>query len=153
LTTELIGASVSSFADLIASRRDWIEQTLKPWCRAAALKDLKRAELEWEDIAGKVDPKATLWTWAWGRFPSIVHEGLAGVDETHAVRVTLKSGQAHIGYPDNRKTEGGRLVLLSTESTGPGESTGTGESTGPGRIAEIGPISIDDIAQIERAGF
>jgi hypothetical protein len=144
---------MSGFADLIASRLNWIEQTLKPWCRVAALKDLKRAELEWEDIAGKVDPKATLWTWAWGRFPNIVHEGLAGVDETHAVRVTLKSGQAHTGYPDNRKSEGGRLVLLSTESTGTGESTGPGESTGTGRIAEIGPISIDDIAQIERAGF
>ena len=137
---------MNSFADLIASRREWIEQTLKPWCRVAALKDLKRAELEWEDIAGKVDPKATLWTWAWGRFPSIVHEGLAGVDETHAVRVTLKSGQVHLGYPDNRKSDGGRLVLLSTVSTEPGESTG------PGRVAEIGPISIDDIAQIERAG-
>jgi hypothetical protein len=121
---------VNSFADLIASRREWIEQTLKPWCRVAALKDLKRAELEWEDIAGKVDPKATLWTWAWGRFPSIVH----------AVRVTLKSGQVHLGYPDNRKSDGGRLVLLSTESTG------------PGRVAEIGPISIDDITQVERAG-
>jgi hypothetical protein len=131
---------VTSFADLIASRREWIEQTLKPWCRVAALKDLKRAELEWEDIAGKVDPKATLWTWAWGRFPSIVHEGLVGVDETHAVRVALKNGDAHVGYPDNRNSEGGRLILLSTESTG------------PGRVAEIGPISIDDIAQIERVG-
>ena len=138
---------MNSFADLIASRREWIEQTLKPWCRVAVLKDLKRAELEWEDIAGKVDSKATLWTWAWGRFPSIVHEGLAGVDETHAVRVTLKSGQVHLGYPDNRMSDGGRLVLLSTVSTEPGESTG------PGQIAEIGPISIDDIAQIERAGF
>jgi len=129
---------VSSFADLIASRRDWIDQVLKPWCRVAGLKDLKRAELEWADIAGKVDAKATLWTWAWGRFPDIVHEGLVGVDETNAVRVTLKNGQSHAGYPDNRKTEGGRLILVSAE---PAAS---------GRAAEIGPISIDDIAQIER---
>jgi hypothetical protein len=129
---------VSSFADLIASRRDWIDQVLKPWCRVAGLKDLKRAELEWADIAGKVDAKATLWTWAWGRFPDIVHEGLVGVDETNAVRVTLKNGQSHAGYPDNRKTEGGRLNLVSAE---PAAS---------GRAAEIGPISIDDIAQIER---
>jgi hypothetical protein len=129
---------VSSFADLIASRRDWIEQVLKPWCRVAGLKDLKRAEPEWADIAGKVDAKATLWTWAWGRFPDIVHEGLVGVDETNAVRVTLKNGQSHAGYPDNRKTDGGRLILVSAESAG------------PGRAAEIGPISIDDIAQIER---
>jgi hypothetical protein len=132
------GAPVSSFADLISSRLEWIEQTLKPWCRGAARKDLQRAELEWEDIAGKVDPKATLWTWAWSRFPEIVHEGLAGVNETHAVRITLKDGQAHVGYPDNRKSEGGRLILLSAESAG------------PGRSAEIGPISIDDIVSIER---
>jgi hypothetical protein len=129
---------VTNFADLVASRREWIERVLKPWCRRAAIKDLKRAELEWEDIAGKVDPKATLWTWAWSRFPDIVHEGLAGVDETHAVRVTLTNGQMHVGYPDNRKSDGGRLILLSTESTG------------PGRVAEIGPISIDNIARIER---
>ena len=101
---------------------------------------LERAELEWEDIAGKVDPKATLWTWAWGRFPSIVHEGLAGVDETHAVRVTLKSGQVHLGYPDNRKSDGG------------GWSCFRPSRRPAGRVAEIGPISIDDIAQIERAG-
>jgi hypothetical protein len=129
---------VSSFADLIASRRDWIEHVLKPWCRVALLKDLKRAELEWADIAGKVDPKATLWTWAWGRFPAIVHEGLVGVDETNAVRVTLKSGEVHTGYPDNRKSEAGRLILVSAEPSA------------SGRSGEIGPISIDDIAQIER---
>ena len=131
-------STVSSFADLIASRRDWIEQVLKPWCRVAALKDLKRAELEWADIAGKVDAKATLWSWAWGRFPDIVHEGLVGVDETNAVRVTLKSGQVYIGYPDNRKSEGGRLILVSAASAG------------SARASEIGPISIDDIAKIER---
>jgi hypothetical protein len=129
---------VSGFADLIASRRDWIERVLKPWCRVAKLADLKRAELEWDDIAGKVDPKATLWTWAWSRFPDVVHEGLVGVDETHAVRVTLENGETRSGYPDNRKTEGGRLCLVSVEPTGPGGS------------AEIGPISIDDIARIER---
>jgi hypothetical protein len=129
---------VNTFAELIASRREWIEQTLKPWCRAAPLKDLKRAELEWEDIAGKVDPKATLWTWAWSRFPDLVHEGLTGVDETHPVRVTLKNGDTHSGYPDNRKTEAGRLILISAELRG------------PGRGSEIGPISMDDIAQIER---
>jgi hypothetical protein len=130
---------VATFADLVASRRAWIEGTLRPWCQAAPLKDLKRAELEWEDIAGKVDPEATLWTWAWSRFPAIVHEGLAGVNETHAVRVTLKNGRQHTGYPDNRRSEGGRLILLSVE---PAEA---------GRAAEVGPIAIDDITQIERA--
>jgi len=129
---------VSTYTELVNSRREWIELVLKPWCRVARLTDLKRAALEWEDIAGKVDPKVTLWTWAWSRFPDIVHEGLSGVDETHAVRITLKNGAAHVGYPNNRKSEGGRLFLLSIESTG------------PGRVAEIGPISIDDIAHIER---
>lgn len=129
---------MASFAELIGSRREWIDQTLKPWCRSASLKDLLRAELEWEDIAGKVDAKATLWSWAWSRFPNIVHEELAGVDETHAIKVSLKNGQSHTGFPDNRKSEKGRLFLLLVQPVGPG---------GP---AEIGPISIDDIASIER---
>jgi hypothetical protein len=129
---------MSSFAELIASRRQWIEQTLKPWCQAASLQDLRRAELEWEDIAGKADPEATLWTWAWSRFPNIVHEGLAGVDETHAVRINLKNGNSHVGFPDNRKSEQGRLVLLLAESAG------------QGRSSETGPISIDEIASVER---
>ena len=72
---------------------------------------MKRAELEWADLAGRIDPQATLWTWAWSRFPDLVHEQLAGVDETHEVRVTLKNGAAYVGYPDNRKTKAGRLVL------------------------------------------
>jgi hypothetical protein len=134
-----VTSAVSRFADLIASRRDWIERVLKPWCRGAPLEHLKRAELEWDDIAGKVDAKATLWTWAWGRFPDIVHEGLAGVDETHAVRVTLKRGRTHIGYPDNRKTTGGQLFLLSAEPEA------------SGRAADIGPLSIDEIVRIDRA--
>jgi hypothetical protein len=129
---------VTAFQDLIESRRDWIERVLKPWCRAAKLADLRRAEMEWEDIAGKVDPKATLWTWAWSRFPDVVHEGLVGVDETHAVRVTLKNGDTRSGYPDNRRSEGGRLSLVSAEQAG---------SAG---IAEIAPISIDDILRVER---
>ena len=129
---------VNTFADLIASRRNWLEQVLKPWCRSARLADLKRAELEWEDIAGKVDPKSTLWTWAWGRFPEIVHEGLAGVNETNAVRVTLRNEQVHSGYPDNRKSAAGRLFLLSDEPRASGGAS------------EIGPISIDDIVRIER---
>jgi hypothetical protein len=127
-----------SFAELIASRREWIEQTLKPWCLAAPLQELRRAELEWEDIAGKVDPKATLWTWAWSRFPNIVHEGLAGVNETNAVRIALKNGDSHVGFPDNRKSEQGRLVLVLAESAG------------PGRSRETNPISIDEIVSVDR---
>ncbi|MEX0703672.1 MAG: hypothetical protein WD069_16365, partial [Planctomycetales bacterium] len=116
-----------SFAELAASRREWIDRVLRPWCARAARRDLLQAEQEWQDIAGRVDPQATLWTWAWGRFPDLVHEGIAGVDETAAVRVRLRDGSSHEGYPDNRLSRAGRLVLL----------TETGES---------GPLSIDDIA-------
>jgi hypothetical protein len=128
---------VTNFAELVASRREWIDSVLKPWCRGARLADLKRAELDWADIAGRVEPEATLWTWAWSRFPALVHEQLPGINETHEVRVTLKSGRVHAGYPDNRQSKGGRLTLLcaSTES-------GRG-------LVETPPISIDDIAAVE----
>jgi hypothetical protein len=130
--------AVNTFDELVAGRREWIEHVLKPWCRSASLADLKRAELDWADLAGRIDPRATLWTWAWSRFPVLVHERLPGVDETHEVQVTLKNGAAHVGYPDNRKTEGGRLVLLSTSSDL------------NRRLAESGPLSIDEIAKVER---
>jgi hypothetical protein len=129
---------VTAFDELVARRREWIEQVLKPWCRSASLADLKRAELEWADLAGRIDPRSTLWMWAWSRFPALVHERLPGVDETHEVRVTLKNGAAHVGYPDNRKTEGGQLILLLTSDDA------------NRRLTESGPLSIDEIAQVER---
>jgi hypothetical protein len=129
---------VITFAELAASRREWIETVLKPWCKQARWADLKRAELEWADIAGRVDPKATLWTWAWGRFPHLVHEGLTGVNETHEVCVRLKDGAEHFGYPDNRRTDGGRLALLSTQTDGRRQ------------FVESPLFSIDDIADIRR---
>jgi hypothetical protein len=122
---------VSPFDDLVASRRTWIDEVLKPWCRRAPLADLKRAELEWADLAGKVDPQATLWTWAWSRFPELIHEQLAGVNETNEVRVTLKDGAEHVGFPDNRKSTAGRLVLAT-------------------RGGELGPWPIDQIAGVKR---
>jgi hypothetical protein len=67
-----------------------------------------------------------------------VHERLPGVNETHEVRVTLKSGAAHVGYPDNRKTAGGQLVLLLTSDDA------------NRRLTESGPLSIDEIVQVER---
>ncbi|MEX0718345.1 MAG: hypothetical protein WD066_17250, partial [Planctomycetaceae bacterium] len=122
-----------SFAELAASRREWIEHVLRPWCARAERRELERAELDWADIAGRVDPQATLWFWAWGRFPALVHEGIAGVDETVSVRLRLRDGSTVAGYPDNRLTRAGRLVLL----------TDAGESE---------PISIDDIAGVEKVG-
>jgi hypothetical protein len=89
--------------------------------------------MEWGDIAGRVDAAKTLWTWAWSRFPVLENEQFGGIDETHELRVTLKNGKALVGFPDQRKSEGGRLVLLLT-----------------GGSSDAAPISIDDIASVER---
>jgi hypothetical protein len=132
--------AANTFDRLVASRREWIDDVLKPWCRAASLADLKRAELEWENLAGSIDVQTTLWSWAWSRFPDLVHEELAGVNETHEVRVTLKNGKSRTGYPDNRQTAGGRLVLLSADSS----ASRSDAEPAPG------PISIDEIAEVTR---
>ena len=85
------------------------------------------------DIAGKVDENATLWTWAWSRFPDLVYEGLSGVNETREVTVTLNSGETATGFPDARQSTMGQLVLVSSDLRQP----------------QIGPFSIDDIARVE----
>jgi len=122
---------MSDFDQLVASRKQWIAEVLIPWCRAASLKQLQRAEREWTDIAGKVDPQMTLWLWAWGRFPALVSDELSGVDETYQVGVTLRDGTQHVGYPDARQSERGRLVLVGDDG-------------------ESGPLSLDDIQSVER---
>lgn len=126
------------FSDLVASRQQWIEQILKPWCLAAPWKELFQAEQDWPNIAGQVDPQATLWAWAWGRFPGLVSEGLPGIEETHLVRVTTRDGQTFVGYPDNRESRHGKLRLLC--------------ETAPGSVRhELSEaISIDDIVAVER---
>lgn len=128
----------STFPTLIESRRRWIDDVLKPWSVRAVRKDLVLAELEWKDIAGRADPEATLWTWAWSRFPDLVHPQLPGVNETYEVRVTLKGGDTVVGYPDGRQSKQGRLWLVcrSNDATP--------------RIEDAGPFSIDDIAKVER---
>ena len=97
----------NTFKQLVASRREWIDNTLRPWCEAAKLHELRQAEQEWTDIAGRADPDTTLWTWAWQRFPELVHEGLPGVNETLQVRVTLNDGRSFIGFPDGRRSKRG----------------------------------------------
>ncbi len=129
-----------TFSELVASRQAWIAEVLKPWCVAAPWKELFQAEQDWPDIAGQVDAQATLWSWAWSRFPALVHEGLAGIDETHLVRVTTRDGRVLEGYPDNRESRQGRLTLLTTVSDGSGRH----------ELSE--PISIDNIAAVERPG-
>ena len=129
---------MSSFAELVTSRKAWINDVLAPWCRAAARKDLLLAEQEWTDIAGKVDPESTLWRWAWSRFPELVHESL-GIDESSEVAVALKSGRRIRGFPDGRKSQSGRLVLL----------TATTDHRG---FDDAGPFSLDEIASVKRIG-
>ena len=125
-----------SFEDLAAARRDWIESVLRPWCRQATHQQLKQADLEWHDFAGRVDAQATLWTWAWERFPAIVHEDLPGVNETHEVTVRLQDGRTVTGFPDNRRSLKGQLVLVATA----------------GDEEDHGPFSLDEIAEIVSAG-
>ena len=127
-----------TFAALVASRQAWIEQVLKPWCAAASWKELIQAQQDWANIAGEVDPQATLWVWAWSRFPVLVHDGLPGLDETHRVRVTLCDGRVREGFPDNRESQFGKLKLLGETKPGSGQF----------ELSEA--ISIDDIVSVER---
>ena len=129
----------TSFAELIASRRRWLEQELQPWCLQASRRDLVRAELEWLDIAGKVDADKTLWYWAWSRFPALVHEHLVAIDESRRVTVRLRNGETHTGHPDSRQSRQGQLVLLCLA-----DPTSR-------RYEDRGPFSIDDIAEISPA--
>lgn len=126
---------MSSISDLIASRKAWIEETLRPWCAQAAQRDLRLAEELWPDIAGKVDPEKTLWCWAWSRFPALVNLELQGIDETNEVTVILKDGSSFTGYPDGRKSKQGQLLLL-------------GRNPEDGRSSEFGPFAIDEVSAI-----
>lgn len=134
--SETSAAIPASFEDLAASRRAWIDGVLHPWCRQADLKQLRRVELEWLDIAGRVDVNATLWTWAWERFPVLTHAEMAGVNETHEVRVTLKDATVLNGFPDSRLSVRGTLVLIDQDPA-------TGSSI------QHPPVSIDTIAAVD----
>ena len=127
-----------SFEELAASRRQWLHGILMPWCCEAPLKELRRIELDWTNFAGQVDPRATLWTWAWSRFPVLVHEGFPGVNETLEVRVTLSDGTLVSGYPDNQLSDRGQLFLL-----------GRSDDSGRTEFEQLGPFSIDTIARVE----
>jgi hypothetical protein len=126
-----------SFEHLAAARREWIETVLRPWCHKSSLKELRKAEQEWFDIAGRADVKPTLWTWAWERFPVIVHPDLPGVNETSEVTLTLTDGSQVSGFPDGRRSQRGMLILI-----------GISES---GESITHGPISIDQIASIQQS--
>lgn len=130
-------ASCETFEQLAAARREWIEQFLRVWCRRASLKDLRKAEQEWFDIAGRADANATLWTWAWERFPAIVHPDLPGVHETHRMDVNLHDGSRLSGYPDARQSLRGMLVLVGTDVDG--------------SMTTHDAVSIDQIANVRQA--
>lgn len=126
-----------TFPDLIASRQAWIADVLRPWCQRAALKELKLAEQEWLNLAGKVDPEGTLWAWAWSRFPGLVNTELWKIDETHPIRVELASGQTLTGYPDGRQSQSGLLVLICRDPDSPRRS----KQEGPFRLDELSTVS------------
>lgn len=127
--------AMERFEDLVESRKAWLRDVLQAWCRTASLTALRRAELEWVDLAGKVAPEKTLWPWAWSRFPELVHESL-GIDETNAVEVTLQDGMRICGFPDSRASVQGQLVLWAASSDGT-----------PGNL---GPYSIETIRSVRR---
>ncbi|MEY2727179.1 MAG: hypothetical protein RLZZ458_3046 [Planctomycetota bacterium] len=126
------------FQSLADSRKAWIQTVLRQWCHTATVQDLRRAELEWFDLAGRADAAATLWTWAWERFPDAVHADFPGLNETWPLEVALTSGEVIRGYPDARRSLRGQLVLVSHESAG------------PGGLTESAPVSLDHIRSIRR---
>lgn len=132
-TPEPLPPELSAFAELTASRRAWIQEVLVPWCRTANVPSLVKAELEWGDIAGRVDPQFSLWLWAWSRFPVLYVEGLKGLDETYPVQVTTRDGTTVTGYPDARASSRTQLILVDAQ---------TGEP--------VGPLKLDRIESIQR---
>ena len=127
---------MTTFEELVAARKDWINAVLRPWCQQARRADLLKAEPDWVDIAGKVDPEKTLWLWAWSRFPELVHESM-GIEETSEVKIGLRDGCVLHGFPDQRQSQRGQLIVWGQKAT-------------MARLCELGPFSIDDIVSVRR---
>ena len=125
---------MKSFADLAVSRREWISEQLVPWCRQACYQDLVEAEQDWGNIAGRVDPGMTLWTWAWSRFPAVIHDGMPGLNETCEVRLRTAGGAEAIGFPDREASSRGQIVLVARTESG---------------FEQLGPFRIDEITSAE----
>jgi hypothetical protein len=126
---------LTAFHALTASRRGWIAEFLIPWCRTANVPSLLKAEMEWGDIAGRVDPQFSLWLWAWSRFSVLYVDGLRGLDESFLVRVTLRDGSQHIGFPESRLSQRAQIVLVDRED---------------GQTVERGPFRLDQVQSVER---
>src|SRR5580658_1380612 len=101
---------MTTFEELVVSRKNWINSVLRPWCVTARRSELLKSEADWMDIAGKVSPDKTLWLWAWSRFPELIHESL-GIEETCEVEVELLDGRVICGFPDARNSLRGQLVI------------------------------------------
>jgi hypothetical protein len=127
---------MATFDELVALRKTWINDVLRPWCQVAQRSELLKSEPEWMDIAGKVSPDKTLWLWAWSRFPELIHESL-GIEETSEVEIRLSGGRVIRGYPDARKSLRGQLIIWGRAAQA--------DSTG-----ELGPFSIDDVTSVRR---
>lgn len=132
---------VRTFSELVTSRKAWLGSVLRPWCEQAGYHDLQRAEGDWPNLAGKVDPQKTLWYWAWSRFPELVHAEISDIDETHALEIELKNGQTCTGYPDARESQHGKLAVLVM---------GKSESD-PAERKTLKQFTIDEIAAIRHA--
>lgn len=130
-----LSPDLTAFHALSASRRGWIAETLIPWCRTANVPSLLKAESEWGDIAGRIDPQFSLWLWAWSRFPVLYVDGLRGLEESFLVQATLLNGSRHVGYPDSRASQRSLLVLVDRED---------------GRTVERGPFRLDLVHAVER---
>ncbi|MFH5803862.1 hypothetical protein [Alienimonas sp. DA493] len=126
----------ADFAALAASRREWVLNVLRPWCRVASRRDLRLAESAWTDLAGDVGTRETLWAWAWERFPVLCEPGLTPPSESRPVRVALADGRTVVGTPDGRRSVRGELWLVGDGADG---------------REEFGPFALDQIAQVEPA--
>ncbi len=140
----LDGLVMMTFSDLAASRREWIAEVLIPWSRQASYRDLIEAEQDWGNIAGQVDQEMTLWTWAWSRFPAVIHDGMPGLNETCEVLLKTTDGREATGYPDRQASSRGQIVLISRGEDG-------FEKSGPFRIDEITSIDLSGPATDSRA--
>ena len=76
------------------SSRQWIDEVLKPWCQRAERKDLRLAEMEWQDIAGRAaaesDRQRLTRQQTLEATRALCHEGLQTVLGSTRLRCSMK---------------------------------------------------------------
>ena len=130
----------TTYAELVQSRRTWLSHELEGWCRRATVAELQLAEVEWPDLAGRINPDVTLWRWAWSRFPGLVHAEL-GLDESRLVSLQLKDGRCFVGYPNSRRSQKNLLTIY-----GQADEQQPWEDHGPFSLDEIHSLRIKNEA-------